>query len=267
MPPDELGGLIGAGHELGICRLLAIRPLPDLEKAEEILHQIEWEMEALASEHDPARIQDSIDEIFPKLRTLSGIFGGNIRRRIGESVRYKNIIDSLIKDLTILPVSRFKSYMVKNREIVDNTIRRAQRLLNDYNRVFDDFRRARDLAAIEVTANENKEIKSLQRVAEIVLFFPLLPYYVGNLLLETVHTFCNHPFCKTDGHNHSYVDQYVWGFALAISFWFTLWRGILPQKAPKETLKQAAKLLRPSVAFALVIMFLVIWNFVEIATP
>ncbi len=107
---EELGELINTGHELGILRLLAIRPLPDLEKAQELLCQIEREidrtLETPPSERGSAEIRESIGS---KFRALNDMFGGDLRSRIIRSAMYRQIINDLINSLESLSEKFVKS--------------------------------------------------------------------------------------------------------------------------------------------------------------
>lgn len=246
---EELGDLINTGHELGILRLLAIRPLPDLEKAEELLFQIEREidrtLETPPSERGSAEIRESIGQ---KFRALNNMFGGDIRSRIIRSTRYKNNITALINTIDVLDVRTFKSLKQKYEAIIDNTIGRAERLRLDYDRVYGEFRSARHLAALEgtaksaaETATRNTRIQKLQETAEFFLFFALVPYYIGNNLSETAHAVIP-LFVNKDKNEFLFNVVYtvIWLFAGALSVslgarWFATYH-------PKTPIGKIAKM-------------------------
>jgi hypothetical protein len=83
---EDLGRLINSGHELGICRIMAIQSLPDLEKAEDYLRQIESEMHFFVSESESEDPSISRKKIGANFQNVGRLFDGNMHFNISQSI-------------------------------------------------------------------------------------------------------------------------------------------------------------------------------------
>jgi hypothetical protein len=257
-PPDreDLGTLINLGHELGICRIMAIQSLPDLEKletAEDHLRQIETEMHFFVSESDSENPSLSRRIILGNFQQVGRLFGGNIHFNINQSIRYTqrmdDIIDSYVK---VRNIGKFKSYKTKSTEIAAK-VSRSTRIVKYYDRLLRDFQEARSLAGIEESAKQNRELTNLQRVAEILLFFPLVPYYFGHLLTETFHSF----HAESPGYAlWKLPDAYLWGFSIALGAGLLIRKWLFPDWKPQSIIKLLFERLRTHVVFVLTTLLL-----------
>jgi hypothetical protein len=140
-------------------------------------------------EHEITTLQGHLKDVEETIGDINGMFGGDVEYRIERSRYY---VRQFLRGLGALRIRRLEGFQPYNVFVarrlgaafdsIDLLGLRYQRVRGDIAALFQLYL-AHETRAVEIaTRDQNLEIERIQSIADIALFWVLLPYYSGNLI-------------------------------------------------------------------------------------